>query len=181
VQSAAIVQTKLIVTDCDGVLTDNRLYFGSHDVLTAFHTRDGVAFGLLRLAGIRTAVLSGRNSNATARRASELGVDTILLGRQDKADAICEIQQTHGVDPEATVYAGDDLLDLAVLPHVGCFMAPVDSHPYVKSKAHVILKAAGGAGAFREVAERVLQAQGFDFEHMTSLMNNSGHAREIRQ
>src|SRR6185436_14701081 len=81
-------RVRLMIFDVDGVLTDGRLWYGADgEVLKAFHTLDGHGLRLLERAGIRSAILSGRDSPAVARRAAELGIAHVLQGIQRKGAA----------------------------------------------------------------------------------------------
>src|SRR6267378_7250005 len=67
---------KLLLLDCDGVLTDGRLWLlEDGDEHKAFNTKDGLGLQLLRRAGLRAGIISGRTSTALARRARELGIE----------------------------------------------------------------------------------------------------------
>lgn len=154
---------RLIITDVDGVLTDNGLLGGPEGTQSkVFSTRDGLGFSLLRAAGIPVALLSGRRDAATERRAAELRVPAhrVLLAVHDKRTALQALIAAHGLLPSQCLYIGDDLIDLPAFAVVGHQAAPADAHPAVLQKASLKLKANGGQGAFREVAEKVLEAQG---------------------
>ena len=51
---------KLLLMDCDGVLTDGRIWVleGGEDQ-KAFHTRDGLGLELWHRAGLRSGIISG--------------------------------------------------------------------------------------------------------------------------
>ena len=52
---------KLLLTDCDGVLTDGRLYFsGQGEEFKVFHARDGQGIVDWHKAGFRSGIISGR-------------------------------------------------------------------------------------------------------------------------
>ena len=54
---------KLLLMDCDGVLTDGRLYFSAGgEELKVFHVRDGQGIVMWHEAGFRSGIISGRNS-----------------------------------------------------------------------------------------------------------------------
>ena len=60
-------RVRLVITDVDGVLTDGGLYYGPDgECLKRFHARDGLGVKLLQKAGIRVAVLSGRDCPSCA-------------------------------------------------------------------------------------------------------------------
>src|ERR1051325_3130527 len=76
---------KLLLMDCDGVLTDGRLWLTSDgDEQKCFHVRDGQGIALLHAAGLKTAVISGRISTALDRRAADLKMSFVRQNAKDK-------------------------------------------------------------------------------------------------
>jgi len=77
---------RLLLTDVDGVLTDNGVFYGeSGEVLKRFSIRDGMGVERLRkLAGIETGIITGELSPSVARRAEKLKITELHLGIKDK-------------------------------------------------------------------------------------------------
>lgn len=151
--------------DVDGVLTDGRIYLQSHSdgsatELKAFHAHDGAALKMARAVGLRTGIITGRESAATTRRAGELGMDFVYQDRTVKVAAYEEIVRKARVREEEVAYIADDLPDLPVLARVGLRVAVANAVPEVKKAAHYVTANAGGDGAVREVVELILKAQG---------------------
>jgi 3-deoxy-D-manno-octulosonate 8-phosphate phosphatase (KDO 8-P phosphatase) len=154
-------RVRLVVFDVDGVLTDGRLWYGpGGEELKAFHAFDGLGVKLLRLAGLKTALLSGRDSPAVAERAKELGIEHVLQGVEDKRKAFDALLRRLRVKRAATSYMGDDVVDLPVLMRCGFACAPHEAPEEVRRSAHYIASADAGHGAAREVCEFILEAQG---------------------
>jgi 3-deoxy-D-manno-octulosonate 8-phosphate phosphatase (KDO 8-P phosphatase) len=152
---------RLIISDVDGVWTDGRItYFGDRNELKEFNVRDGLAAKLAQRAGITVALLTSRSSPALERRAKELGIHELHQGAANKLEAAERLAQRLGVAFEHVLYAGDDLPDLAPMTRAGISAAPSDAAAEVRSAATWKLDAAGGAGAFREIVERVLRERG---------------------
>ena len=83
---------KLIVFDVDGVLTDGKLYIGSDgEEYKAFHTQDGMGISLARYTGVKTAIITGRKSEAVTKRAKELKFDYVHQGIHDKLTILKEM------------------------------------------------------------------------------------------
>ncbi len=157
-----------LVFDVDGVLTDGRLYYGPDgERMKVFHVRDGLALALVRRAGLKVGILSGRPSRAVAARARELALDAVILDRSDKDAAFAEFLAERGADPARVAYAGDDLLDLPVLRRAGLSFAPADAVQEVRSAVHRVLRARGGREAAREMTEEILRARG-DWERLVA-------------
>ena len=150
-----------VLLDVDGVLTDGRLVYGPEgEGLKVFHVRDGLGLKLLRQAGLKVGILSGRRGAPLAVRAAELELDTLISERADKGAAFDEFLAVHGTAAERVAYVGDDLLDLPVLTRCGLSLAPADAVAEVRERVHCVLAAPGGTGAAREAAELILRARG---------------------
>jgi 3-deoxy-D-manno-octulosonate 8-phosphate phosphatase (KDO 8-P phosphatase) len=66
---------KLLILDCDGVLTDGRIIMlPDSDETKAFDVKDGHGIVMALRAGLRVAIISGRKSSVVRARAKELGV-----------------------------------------------------------------------------------------------------------
>src|SRR5215203_712297 len=152
---------KLLLMDCDGVLTDGRIWvFEGGDDQKAFHTRDGLGIDLLHKAGLRSGVISGRNSTALARRAEWLKMAFVRQGCADKQDAFAEILAQAGVTYAEVAFVGDDLNDTPLMIQSGLGVAVADATQEARDCAHYVTQAPGGYGAVREVIELILKAQG---------------------
>jgi 3-deoxy-D-manno-octulosonate 8-phosphate phosphatase (KDO 8-P phosphatase) len=156
---------RLVGLDVDGVLTDNGVYVGmveGHPTeLKRFDVQDGIGIVLLRLAGLKIAVVSGRQSQASTIRMEELEVDAFV---QDdyarKLPAFEELLQRFGVRWEEAAYVGDDLPDVPLLRRVGLPVAVANATPDLKAVARHVTQAPGGRGAVREFVEEFLRARG---------------------
>ncbi len=152
---------RLLVSDVDGVLTDGRMVLTERgDELKAFHTRDGIAVALARLAGIRTALVTGETSSIAKVRGDKLGIDAVMLGARRKGEVLEDLCGQFGVRLEAAAYIGDDLLDLPALQRAGLAVAVADAPAEVRAVAHLVTKTRGGDGALRECVEVILKSQG---------------------
>ena len=162
---------RLLLLDVDGVLTDGRLYYGNNgEELKAFNIQDGLGIKLLQRNGIQVGIITGRSSELLARRASELGIELVIQGREDKLTALNEIledtQQVIKGDNQTSykmeqiAFLGDDLPDLAVIRRVGLGVAVANATSFVVENAYWQTSTKGGDGAVRELAEMLLQAQG---------------------
>jgi len=152
---------RLVITDVDGVLTDGGIYYdATGECLKRFHVRDGMGMRLLEENGVRVAVLSGRDSATLRKRVADLGVTLFQFGVKDKLAACNQLMAEAGVSAAQTVCIGDDSIDLPAFAACGMSFAVADAPAYVKAAATQTLSAAGGTGAFRELADAILHAQG---------------------
>lgn len=153
---------KLVLTDCDGVLTDAGVYYSARgEELKRFSIRDGMGVERLRNAGVATAIVTGENAEMVKRRAEKLGIEA-HLGIKDKAGRLAEILRGHGVGLDEVGYIGDDVNDLGAIEKIregGLVGAPADAMPALQRRVHLVTEARGGHGAFREFAEWVLEAR----------------------
>lgn len=158
-------RVRLLLMDVDGVLTDGHIYLqsmpdGTAEEMKAFHAHDGAGLKLAHMAGLRTGVITGRDSAATVRRAQEVWMDFVLQKRAKKLPAYEEILRQALVGDEEVAYIGDDLPDLPVLERVGLPIAVGNAAPEVKRAAQLVTRRRGGEGAVREAIEAILRAQG---------------------
>jgi 3-deoxy-D-manno-octulosonate 8-phosphate phosphatase (KDO 8-P phosphatase) len=154
-------RVKLLLMDCDGVLTDARLWLTRDgDEQKAFHARDGQGISVWHRAGYESGIISGRASSSVERRADELKMKYVHQFAKNKVIAFEEIIDDAKVGPEECCYIGDDLGDIAVMRRVGLAVGVADAAEDTKAAAHHVTTRAGGKGAVREVIELLLKAQG---------------------
>ncbi len=152
---------ELLIVDVDGVLTDGRIVLDDRGVQTKhFHVRDGLGLALWGRSGKRSAILSGRSAEVVDRRAEELKIDRVYQGVEDKGGALRSLLEELAMEPEQACYIGDDLIDLPALLAVGLAACPADAVVEVRRAAHLVTRAAGGAGVVREVVETIMKGQG---------------------
>lgn len=152
---------RLLVLDCDGVLTDGSIIYNDNATETkAFHVRDGLGLRCWIRSGGQVAILTGRGGAALRRRAQELGIDHLIEGVQDKALAIRTICDQLGIPLTQTAAMGDDWPDLAMFELCAMGIAPADAHRDLIARAHMVTPSPGGRGAVREAIEHLLAARG---------------------
>jgi 3-deoxy-D-manno-octulosonate 8-phosphate phosphatase (KDO 8-P phosphatase) len=157
-------RVRLVLTDCDGVLTDGAVYVSEHgEALLRFSRRDGMGVDRLREAGIETAIVTRERSPIVRRRAEKLGLRLHFEGISDKAAELPRILGAASCAPGEVAFIGDDLNDLGILRHVGregLTAAPIDAAEEVAAAVQHVCRARGGEGAFREFAEWILRLRG---------------------
>lgn len=149
---------RLVLTDCDGVLTDGGVYYSENgEALKRFNIRDGMGVERLRLiAGIDTGIVSGERSLALIKRAEKLGIGECHVGIKDKAATLRGVLDRLGLERHQIAYIGDDVNDLPAFALAGLTACPQDAESAVRAAAHIVLHRAGGQGAFREFAELLI-------------------------
>lgn len=152
---------KLLITDCDGVLTDNGVYYSADgEVMKRFSIRDGMGVERLRnLVQVETAIMTGETSGSVVKRAEKLKLHYVYCGIKDKKQKLEEILLQTSLNPHEIAYIGDDTNDLEIMQMVGVSATPSDATPFTKDAADYICKELGGHGAFREFAELIIFAK----------------------
>jgi 3-deoxy-D-manno-octulosonate 8-phosphate phosphatase (KDO 8-P phosphatase) len=162
--TAQAAKIKLLLMDVDGVLTNGRLYNvpgpdGQMVETKGFDSQDGIGLQWLSWHGIKTGVISGRLSPATAERARQTKMAYVYQGHIEKIPILEEILADAGVDSSEVAYIGDDFTDIVIMHRVGLAIATANARAEVKGEAHYVTHAVGGEGAVREVVELLLKAQ----------------------
>lgn len=159
---------KLMLFDVDGVLTDGSIIYNENGKeLKIFDVKDGLGIRLLMKADIQVGIVTGRSSEALRHRCKNLGISIVYDGVRDKGALLDNIVKTTGFHSEQIGFVGDDLPDLPLMRKVGYSVAVANAHESVIENADMVTRAKGGAGAVREVCEKILKAQG----HWKNLMD----------
>ena len=153
---------KLLLMDCDGVLTDGRLFFSERgEELKVFNVRDGQGLVSWHRAGFKSGVISGRDAGRIIQaRADELGIDYVRVKSPDKVRDMEEILSNAEVKADETAFVGDDIGDIGILKLVGLPIVVRDAVTPVKQAAALVTKKKGGRGAIREITDLLLGLKG---------------------
>lgn len=156
---------RVLLMDVDGTMTPGIVCLqgfpdGTVCEMKVFNAHDGAGIKLASIMGIRTGLITGRDSPATTRRAREASMEFVVQGQPKKLEAYKAILVRAGVTDDEVAYVGDDLPDLPLLERAGLAVAVADAVYEVKRAAHYTTTAKGGEGAIREVVELILKAQG---------------------
>jgi len=152
---------ELLVLDVDGVMTSGDVVIEeSGRLINFFSVLDGSGIKYWHRCGGKTAIISGRSSNAVSIRAQTLGITMVYQGALRKIEAYRKCLAETGVDPSRVCCVGDDLPDLPLLRNCGYPVAVANAVDEVKTHAAHVTRRAGGSGAVREVVELLLRAQG---------------------
>jgi len=125
-----------------------------------FDAHDGQGIKLAKAAGLKTGIISARESGTIRKRATEIRMDYLYLGQDKKLPAFVELKEKLKLASENFCFIGDDLPDIPVLREVGLAVAVRNATAPTKEAAHYITRRPGGRGAVREVIELILDAQG---------------------
>ncbi len=158
---SALSDIVMLAMDVDGVLTDGSIIL-HHDGTESkrFSLIDGHGIRMWLRAGLQMAWISGRASEATRRRAEQLGVTLVFEDAAFKLPVFEELLRSAGLEAKQVAYIGDDLLDMPVLAQAGFGVAVANAVGEVRACADHVTAASGGAGAVREVIEHILKGSG---------------------
>lgn len=150
-----------LVLDVDGILSDGFVTLtNSGDELKSFDIRDGLGMKLVQQAGMKVIIITGRKSNIVEKRMTDLGVDLIFQGREDKGVALREACAQLNILPEDCLYMGDDWPDLSAFAIAGMKITVPNGHVEVRRRADLVTQAYGGRGAVREICDMLLMSKG---------------------
>jgi 3-deoxy-D-manno-octulosonate 8-phosphate phosphatase (KDO 8-P phosphatase) len=160
-RAARLKRIRCLLMDVDGVLTDGKLHFTSDgQEFKTFDVQDGHGIAMAQRAGLLIGFVSGRPSQATVKRAADLGVTIVMQAPVNKMQMVETLKTKHKLANNDIAFIGDELVDLPVLRRVGFAVAVPNAMDEVKAAAHYTTQRAGGDGAVREVIEMILKARG---------------------
>ena len=150
-----------LVLDVDGILSDGFVTLtNTGDELKSFDIRDGLGMKLVQKAGLKVIIITGRKSQIVEKRMTDLGVDLIFQGREDKGVALREACAQLDLLPEDCLYMGDDWPDLSAFAIAGMKVTVPNGHVEVRRRADLVTQSYGGRGAVREICDMLLSAKG---------------------
>ena len=151
-------QIKMLLTDCDGCLTDGGMYYSENgDELKKFSTLDGMGFGLMREHGVICGIITGENTKLVQRRAEKLKLDVLKMGVQNKFATVQGLCVEKGISLEEVAYIGDDINDRELLEQVGFSASVPDALQEIQNIVDYVAVRQGGNGAVRDVIEHLLR------------------------
>ena len=154
-------KVRVVLMDVDGVLTNGEIvYSSSGEEIKIFNSHDGLGIRLANEAGLKTGLISARDSEAIRIRARELKMEILFLGKYHKQQSYNAFKENYHFKDEEVCFIGDDLPDLPVLTLVGFPVVVRNAYSKVKEEIPFHTEKEGGKGAVREAIEFILEAQG---------------------
>ncbi|MFZ4525596.1 MAG: KdsC family phosphatase [Chlorobium sp.] len=151
---------KLVISDNDGVFTDNGVYYSERgEEMKRYSIRDGMGVERLRNRGIETSIMTGEVSPSLKKRAEKLGMKRLYLGVKEKRLMLETVLTETGLHRCELAYIGDDVNDVEIMEEIareGLTASPRDATVFVEPFIHYRAQADGGYGAFRDFAEWLL-------------------------
>ena len=147
----------LVISDFDGVITDNRVWVDQEGTeFVAAYRSDSIGVQLLREIGIEVMILSSEPNRVVEARARKMGVEVIHgVGIHEKGRVMREVLKQKNIKAENVIYIGNDINDLPCFEVAGWSVAVADAYPEVIRTADFILSKPGGYGALRELIDLI--------------------------
>ncbi len=149
---------KLLITDFDGVWTDNKVYTDTNgNELISCSKEDSL--GLKRFKDeypqISIYVVSSESNNVVKKRCQKLNLN-FRTSVQNKFETIEEILLKEKIKPEETIFIGNDFNDLSAQKiknlNIAC---PKDANKEFLLKSKFIIPRKGGNGAVRYILDKI--------------------------
>ena len=156
-QQSRASRIRLVLSDNDGVFTDNGVYYSERgEEFKRYSIRDGMGVERLRAYGVETGIITGEVSPSIVKRAQKLHIESLYLGVKDKLARLADVLSDTGLTVAEIAYIGDDVNDIEIMNAIspaGLVACPGDAMHLVEPSVHYKCTAHGGRGAFREYAE----------------------------
>ena len=159
------MKIRLIVTDCDGVLTDGSIWMAekSSEILKRYSFKDIMGLNIAQRLGIRVALMSAEpiskllQSKLDIRKKYGVKYPPFILERvSNKKSKLVELMKKLAIKSSETLFIGDDVNDIAAMKTTGFSATVTNALPVVKKAAKYTSHTKGGFGAVREIVEKIV-------------------------
>ena len=149
---------KVIFTDFDGCLTDDRVWLNQdgEEFVTA-NRKDGLAVKRLKNLGIQVVITSTETNKVVSARGNKMGVE-VLQGLVDKAESIEQYLKQKNLSWNDVWYIGNDVNDLGAIEKAKLSICPADAVKIVRKTVDIVLKTNGGSGILSEIVTELEKA-----------------------
>ena len=149
---------KFIITDFDGVCTDNCVYIDANgNISRKVNFKDIMGFSLLKKNGYKVGIISGEKNSAIEKIKNTFNIDEVHQDIRIKIDVVKSIVEKYNLKEDEYLYIGDDVNDYETLCYVKHKITVPDAIKKIKNIEGIqITETRGGEGAFREVVDAVL-------------------------
>ena len=149
---------KMVITDFDGIVTDNCVYISSNGEMTRkLNFKDIMAFSLLRKNGYKIGIISGEANSAIEVIKEKFDVEEVHQGIRNKLEVINNIIEKYGLKNDEYLYIGDDVNDYDSLLQADFAITVPNAVEKIKNIPNIqITERTGGDGAFREVVDALI-------------------------
>lgn len=150
----------VLVYDCDGVLTDNKVTVDEkgHEYVS-FNRGDGFAISKISQIPLVQLVISTEVNPIVTKRCQKLKIP-VYNGVDDKKSVLHNYCVSNHIMPENVMFIGNDLNDLECMKYVGVRGCPLDAEPEIKDICQWISNKNGGDGVIRDLYRDLLKSRG---------------------
>lgn len=154
-----IQKPKIVITDFDGCLTDDRVWLNQEgEEFVAANRKDGLAVQRLKNLDIQVVIASTETNKVVLARGNKIGVE-VLQGLTNKAESIEQYLKQKNLSWNDIWYLGNDVNDLEAIKKAKLSLCPIDAVKAVRKEVDLKLKTKGGYGVLSEIAT-LLESQG---------------------
>jgi len=148
---------KMIITDFDGIVTDNCVYIDEDGKMSRkINFKDVMGFSILHKNGYKLAIISGEKNKAIDIIAEKFEIET-YQGIRKKLEVVEQIIEKYGLSDEEWVYIGDDINDYDSLCRAKYAITVPNAVKKIREIPNIqITETQSGEGAFREVADALV-------------------------
>lgn len=146
---------KMVITDFDGVVTDNCVYINDDFSMSRkLNFKDVMAFSILKKNDYMIGIISGEKNAAIEILAKKFQIEEIHQNIRIKIDVLKDIVKKYNLSKEEFLYIGDDINDIECLNFAKYKITVPHSVQKVKDVGGIqVTENEAGNGAFREVAD----------------------------
>ena len=146
---------KIIITDFDGCLTDDRVWLNQDgEEFVSANRKDGLAVKRLKTLGVEVIIASTETNKVVLARGNKMGVE-VLQGLADKAEAIEQYLKQINLSLNDVWYIGNDVNDLGAIEKSRLSLCPADAVVKVRNTVDIVLQTKGGSGILSEIATEI--------------------------
>ena len=147
---------KIVVSDFDGIFTDNNLYLNDKGAESVKLSRsDGMAIKMLKEKNLKFIVVSSEKNKVAYQRCKKLGIEC-FYGIQNKFKFLKNYLENKKIKLSQALYIGNDINDLECMKNCAISVTVKDGNEKIKKISDHILIKKGGCGAVRELVELIL-------------------------
>ncbi len=149
---------KWVITDFDGIVTDNCAYIDAEgNISRRVNFKDVMGMSILKKNGYDIAIISGEKNSAIELLSKKFSICEIHQGIRKKIDILKGIIEKYNLSEEEYVYIGDDINDLECLEYAKYKITVPSAVEKVQKVANIqITTSKSGEGAFREIVDSLV-------------------------
>lgn len=149
---------KMVITDFDGIVTDNCVYVDEDGKMSRrINFKDVMGFSILYKNGYKLAIISGEKNKAIDILAEKFQIET-HQGIRNKLEVVEQIIAKYNLSDEEWLFIGDDVNDYDSLCRAKYAITVSSACKKILDIPNIqITEAKSGEGTFREVADALVK------------------------